>query len=159
MKTGFEKSGMAVVAAVGLAFFAGCSGADTEKQDKSAERLAALEKDVSMLIGEVRALRHQIEKDAKMHSRPAMQRLPLRQNRLTPHVRDSEGMRNSENLQSGELPMRSQATRKDPANMTPEERRAWHEERRRMREERRRSKISESGKQTNPETQKEGENK
>ena len=48
------------------------------------------------------------------------------------------------------------AERKDPAEMTPEERRAWHEERRKMREERRkrmleernRMKISDQGKQT-----------
>ena len=45
--------------------------------------------------------------------------------------------------------------RMDPAEMTPEQRRAWHEERRRMREERMREKaISESGKQTETKTEK-----
>ena len=151
---------MAVIAAVGLAFVAGCGDADAEKQEPSAERLAALEKDVSMLIGEVRALRHQVEKAAMMRSRPAMQQQTHQQNRPEPNVRNPRDMRRGpEKLRNGELPQHSPALRKDPANMTPEERRAWHEERRRMREERRRAKISESGKQTNPETQKEGENK
>lgn len=150
---------MAVVAAVELAFVAGCGDADAGKQEPSAERLAALEKNVSMLIGEVRALRHQVEKDAMMRSRPAMQQQTHRQNRPAPYVRSPVDMRSHEKMRNGELTQRSPAMRKDPADMTPEERRAWHEERRRMREERRRAKISESGKQTNPETQKEGENK
>lgn len=150
---------VAVVASVALAFFAGCGGDNAEKKQKTsedAEKIAALEKDVAKLRGEVHDLRRRFEMDAKARSRSAMKTFPNRPDRpgpyaLTPEERHNlEALRNQEYLRNGGKPPRRPIMREDPANMTPEQRRAWHEERRRMREERMRSKISEPGKQANP---------
>lgn len=125
-----------------------------------AGKVASLEKDVARLRNEVQQLRHRIEVDAKMmHSRRGM--APYRRQ---PGVGGPDGFREGEfrprhfTRRNGGAEMRGNPTaeRKDPAEMTPEERRAWHEERRKMREERRqkmleernRMKISDQGKQT-----------
>lgn len=149
---------MAVVAATMVAFVAGCGGEGAGKQEvstqnPSAEKIAALEKDVARLRNEVQLLRHQVEVEAKMRSRAAMPSFSRRSGRPGPDGRFPEDMQN------GEFPpRRPPVMREDPAKMTPEQRRAWHEERRKMIEERKRGKISNQGKQANPDT-KEGEKK
>ena len=166
----------AVVAAVTLAFVAGCGGEKDESADSEAKtdsvgkqavseslvvtgKIAALEKEVARLRAELHQLRHRVEEEAKMRSR---------QDQLPPSHRP--GSRVPEDLRHDEFRARHSARRndpammrggrpaewQDPASMTPEQRRSWHEERRRMRdemhrkmlEERQRAKISESGKQT-----------
>ena len=150
------------VAAVALviALVAGGGCADSgRKDDASAEKIAELEKDMSRLKGEVRELRHRIEMEAKMHPPAAMRQSHHRPGRPEPYARGTEEPQDPKNMRKGEFPQRHPPMmREDPAKMTPEQRRAWHEERRRMREERMRQKISEPGKQTNPQS-KQGENK
>lgn len=149
----------AAAVAAAVAFVAGCSCKDADrKNDALAEKIAELEKDMSRLKGEVRELRHRIEMEAKMHPPAAMRQSPHRPGRPGPYARGTEEPQDPKNMRKGEYPPRHPPMmREDPAKMTPEQRRAWHEERRRMREERMRQKISEPGKQTNPETK--GENK
>lgn len=160
---------------VAVFFVAGCGGEHPDQPPKQAaektavsadktaipaNRVAALEKEVARLRNEVQQLRQLIEADAKtMHQRHGMP-----PNRRQPGVGGPDGLRNGEfrarhfTRRNGGVEMRDNpaAERKDPAEMTPEERRAWHEERRKMREERRqkmleernRMKISDQGKQT-----------
>ena len=137
-----------IVVAVSLVFVAGCGEAD--RQGASAEKIAALERDVARLKNEVRELRHRIEVDAKTRSRPAMSQ--------SPHRPEQQSIGTQEDLRNGKLPFTRPVLRDDPAKMTPEQRRAWHEERRRMREERRRERMSDSEKQTQT-NQIKGENK
>lgn len=123
---------------------------DKDKTSVSAEKIAALEKDVAKLRAEVRQLRQRIEMDARMRSRHGMPPYPRQ-----PGVGGPDGSSDGE-LRPRRFTRRdaSSAMRQDPATMTPEQRRAWHEERLRMREERRqkipegREKISEHGKPT-----------
>ena len=139
---------VSIVVAVSLAFVAGCGDAD--RHGTSAEKIAALEKDVARLRNEVRELRHRIEVDAKARSRSATPLLPHRS------VQPDRGA--PEDLRNGKLPLPRPVMREDPAKMTPEQRRAWHEERRRMREERKRERMSDSEKQLQT-NQINGENK
>lgn len=165
----------AAIAAAVVFFVAGCGGERPDPPPKQAagktavsadkaaipaNRVAALEKEVARLRNEVQQLRQRIEVDAKMmHQRNGMP--PYRHQ---PGVGGPDGFREGEfrprhfTRRNGGAEMRGNPTaeRKDPAEMTPEERRAWHEERRKMREERRqkmleernRMKISDQGKQT-----------
>ena len=129
------------IVAVSLVFVSGCGEAG--RQDASTEKIAALEKDVARLRNEVRELRHRIEVDAKPRSRTAMSPFPNRPGH--PDIGASGDLRN------GKSPLPRPIMREDPAKMTPEQRRAWHEERRRLREERKRERMSDSEKhsQTN----------
>ena len=137
----------AVIAAVTLLFVAGCGARDQEQQGSSsstpngsatgpsAERVAALERDVAKLRAEMQQLRHRIEIDEKMRQRHDGSQLPHR-----------SGVRTSDDLHKEAFRMRHSARRngsaamrdappegaQDPATMTPEQRRAWYEERRRM---------------------------
>ena len=186
MKARTKMTCAAIFAAAVVLFVAGCGGDGADQQQDrstgnnavsaekavpangaavSADRVAALEKDVVKLRNEVQQLRHWIEVDAKMRSR----------NGMSPYSRQP-GSRNPEDLRDAEFRARHfarrngsaasgnpAAERQDPATMTPEQRRAWHEERRKMREERRqkmleerkREKISESGKTTSQNNTKE----
>ena len=139
---------MSIVVAVSLVFVAGCGDAD--RQGASAEKVAALEKDVARLKNEVRELRHKIDVEAKTRPRSAMSQLPNRSGQ--------QAIGAPEDLRNGRLPLPRPMMREDPAKMTPEQRRAWHEERRRMREERRRERMSDSEKHPQS-NQTKGENK
>lgn len=157
---------LVVIAVTITVLVIGCRDEGEKPQEKSAaakvvvaaDRLVSLEKDVARLRSEVQQLRHRIERDAKMFSHAGMQRLPYGSDQPGRDVGRPEDLRRG-GFRSRRSAMRNDpAMRMDPAKMTPEQRRAWHEERRRMREERMRQKeISESGKQTNPKTEK-GEN-
>lgn len=124
----------ALIAVMAVAFVAGCGG-EREGGDsssspstpspavtKSAEgKVAALEKDVANLRAEVQQLRRRIEVDAQMR------RLP--ENSRSDEFRARHSVR-----RSGSSAMRAvpPGGGQDPATMTPEQRRAWHEERRKM---------------------------
>jgi len=137
-----------IVAAILFSFVVGCG--DANRQGASAEKIAALEKDVAGLRKEVRELRHRIEVDEKTRSRSAMSQ--------SHHRPGLPAIGAPEDLRNGKLPLPRPVMREDPAKMTPEQRRAWHEERRRMREERKRERMSDSEKQLQT-NQIKGENK
>lgn len=147
-KIRIKKASVSIVAIVSLAFVAGCG--DVNRLDASAEKIAALEKDVARLRNEVRELRHRIEVDAKTRAHTATSQLPQWSGR--------PGIGASGNGRNAQSPLARPEMREDPAKMTPEQRRAWHEERRRVREERRRERMSDSEKSTKTNTNK-GESK
>ena len=175
-----KKRWSVVVAAVTMAFIAGCGGDGDEHPQEpvagkvtesagnaagKADKIATLEKDVARLNGEVQQLRRRIEIDAKMRSRPGMPPYPYQPGGRRPEdVRGGGFRRHPVPPRDPDSTRDNPADRQDPATMTPEQRRAWHEERRKMREERRQKmleernrekKISSSGKQTTTNTKEE----
>lgn len=171
----------AVLAAMTASFVAGCGGEGEGKQSSSpatpnsaasgpsAERVAALERDVAKLRADVQQLRHRIEMGEKMRQRQDGSQFPHRPGVRTPEDLRKEEFRMRQSTRRNDLDVTRKAPPEgwqDPATMTPEQRRAWHEERRKLREEKRRKmleeveahkreKISESGKQETANTRKE----
>ena len=165
------------LAAVTAALIAGCGGeggddsppepstSSSTVPNPSAEKVAALEKDVAKLRLEVQQLRQRIEIDAKMRSRSGMPPYPYQPGGRRPEdMRGGGFRRHPVQPRDPDSTRDNPADRQDPATMTPEQRRAWHEERRKMREERRQKmleernrekKISSSGKQTTTKTKEE----
>ncbi len=172
----------AMISAVIMAFVIGCGGergreksspsplAPSPAVTNSAEaKVAALEKDVAKLRTEVRQLRQRVEMAEKMRLRHGMPPVQHRPGMLEPEdVRNAEFRARQSARQNGPDAAKRgvpPAGWQDPATMTPEQRRAWHEERRKLREERhrkvleehRREKVSEPGKQTTTNTKKENQ--
>lgn len=147
-----ERMTYATLIAVAITLIvAGCGGEGGEQKNQVAdmsaasaghvavpsEKIATLEQDVMKLKTEVQQLRHRIEVDAKTRSRHGEPTYPRQQGSRNPEdLRDAEfrarhlGRRNGSATSGNPA-----AARQDPATMTPEQRRAWHEENRRMREE------------------------
>lgn len=148
----------AALAVMAVAFVAGC-GVEREGENSSPspltpnpavtnsaeEKVAALEKDVAKLRNEVQQLRRRIEVDAKMRRLPENLRSDDFRARHSARRNGSSAMRDAPS-EGGQNPatMTPEQRRawheerrrmfEDPAKMTPEQRRAWHEENRRMRE-------------------------